>query len=157
MSISSFNGMKLTYHREHKDYDFVKLQKGELKVTVEEGDVYVCNQTCFADWIYLYSTYSPIFTKIVIYKPKNGETKVGLRKMGAFETIMSAIGIKFPEEVTEEPRNVYYSIKQLKEEDGLLCYKNRRPVVIFPEGTKTNGCGILNIDDGVIKLIHDAA
>ena len=48
--------------------------------------------------------YSPIFTTIVIYKPKNGgETKVGLRKLGSIESIMAAIGIKFPEEVNEEP------------------------------------------------------
>lgn len=42
-SVSSFNGLKLSYHREHKDYDFVKLQKGELKVTMQEGELYVCN------------------------------------------------------------------------------------------------------------------
>lgn len=66
MSVSSFNGLKMTYHREHKDYDFVKVQKGELKVELQEGDLYVCNQTCFADWVYLYMTYSPIFTRIVI-------------------------------------------------------------------------------------------
>lgn len=28
---------------------------------------------------------------------------------------------------------------------------------MFPEGTKTNGVGILKIDEGVIKLIDDAA
>jgi len=110
MSISSFNGLKVTYHREHKDYDFIKLQKGELKVTIEPGDLYVCNQTCFADWVYLYMTLSPVFTQIVIVKPTNGPTKVGLRKLGAFETVLAAFGIKFPEEVTEE-NGVYFSVK----------------------------------------------
>lgn len=105
----------------------------------------------------MYMTLSPIFTQIVIVKQKNGQSKVGLRKLGTLETIRCAIGIKFPEEVDEEPNNVYYSVKQLRDEDGFMCLRGTRPVVIFPEGTKTNGLGILNIDDGVIKLIDDAA
>jgi 1-acyl-sn-glycerol-3-phosphate acyltransferase len=41
----------------------------------------------------------------------------------------------------------------LKESSGFLWYRGQRPVVIFPEGTKTNGCGILNIEPDIIKMI----
>lgn len=158
MISSSFNAITPQYHREHKDYDFVKLQKGELKFVMQEGDVYVCNQTCFADWLYLFHNYSPIFTQIVIVKGAKAN-KVGLRKMGTWETIKAAMGISFPEEYEEgkQPAGVYFSVKELRENDGFLWYNPTRPVVIFPEGTKTNGLGILNIEDGVIKLIDDAA
>jgi len=40
--------------------------------------------------------------------------------------------------------------------DGFLCYKGLRPVVIMPEGTKTNGLGVLKIDKDVIKMIERA-
>ena len=44
--------------------------------------------------------------------------------MGYIETIMEALGIRFPEVVEKEYDGVYFSIKKLKEEDGFLCYKN---------------------------------
>lgn len=41
----------------------------------------------------------------------------------------------------------------MKEADGFLWYRGRRPVVIMPEGSKTNGLGVINIDPDVSKLI----
>jgi len=38
-----------------------------------------------------------------------------------------------------------------------MLYKDRRPVVIMPEGSKTNGVGILNIDMEISKIISAAA
>jgi hypothetical protein len=70
---------------------------------------------------------------------------------------MSAIGLRFPEIHKKQQDNVFYSVKELNEKEGLFWYKGMRPVVLFPEGTKTNGMGILNIDDGVVKLIDDAS
>lgn len=40
---------------------------------------------------------------------------------------------------------------------GFLWYRGRRPIVIHPEGTKTNGLGVLNLDDDIRKMIIDAA
>lgn len=62
MSSSSYTNFDQVYHREHKEYDFVKLQKGEVKFKMEEGEVYVCNQTCYIDWVYLWYMFSPTFT-----------------------------------------------------------------------------------------------
>jgi hypothetical protein len=53
VSVSSFNNVKEIYHKDDKGFDFIKSQKGENTVTVLQGDVYVCNQTCFADWMFL--------------------------------------------------------------------------------------------------------
>ena len=66
LSVTSFNNTPMSYHREHKEFDFLKFQKGELTVKDVEGDIYISNQTCFADWVWLLFSYSPLFTKIVI-------------------------------------------------------------------------------------------
>lgn len=97
MNVSSFNNIKETYHREATEFDFVKWQKGELEVTKKDGDVYICNQTSFVDWVYLHWHYSPVFTKIVIVKAQ-GTRKAGLRVLGPLEVILHALGIVFPEE-----------------------------------------------------------
>ena len=156
MQALSFNNPKEQYHREHKDYDFVKFQKGELVVKHREGEVYVCNQTCVADWLFLMQTFSPVFTKIVVVEKSNGERKAGLRILGPIESILAAIGLDLPEVVQKEKSYIYFNVKKLKEEAGFLWYKGQRPVVIFPEGTKTNGLGILNIEPNIIKMINDA-
>ena len=118
-------------------------------MTEVEGDVYVCNQTCLSDWLWLSMKYSPIFTKIVIVEKRNGEVKAGLRPLGILETVWHAVGIHLPETVTEDSPNIYYNITELKEKHGFLWYTGRRPVVIHPEGTKTNGLGILNIEKDI--------
>ena len=90
-------------------------------------------------------------------KLPNGETKTGLRILNTWETITHALGLYFPETISgKDAPGVYFSVKELKEASGFLCCKGRRPVVLFPEGTKTNGLGILNIDSGVIDLIEQA-
>ena len=99
---------------------------------------------------------SPVFTRIVYVELPNGETKVGLRALGLFETFWSAIGLSFPETVTSESSDVYYSIKELINNTGFAHYKGRRPVVIHPEGTKTNGLGVLEIPKELIKMICEA-
>ena len=57
--------------------------------------------------------------------------------------VFEAIGLQFPEKSTTKNANVYSSIKELMENSGIGHYKGRRPIVIHPEGTKTNGLGVL--------------
>lgn len=66
------------------------------------GDVLICNQTSFVDWIFLLSNYSPILTKIVIIKSGTGSTKAGLRILSGTEVMWSALGLVFPEERVEQ-------------------------------------------------------
>ena len=98
MSVTSFNAVEEKYHREEKNFDFCEYQKGHLLVKHVEGDVLVCNQTCFVDWLFLNLSYSPIFTKIVIVQIKEGY-KIGLRPLSTFEMITHGLGINFPETV----------------------------------------------------------
>jgi hypothetical protein len=44
---------------------------------------------------------SPIFTKIVIVELASGETKTGLKALGGLESIKYALGVKFPEIITQ--------------------------------------------------------
>lgn len=92
----------------------------------------------------------------MIVEKANGESKAGLRVLGPWEMITHSMGIRFPEVVKQEDPSIYFSIKELKENYGFLCYKGRRPVVIMPEGTKTNGLGILNIERDIIEMIAKA-
>ena len=62
------------------------------------------------------------------------------------EMFYCALGLKFPETVSTEHAGIYYNIKDLMNNTGVGHYKGRRPVVIHPEGTKTNGHGVLDID-----------
>ena len=101
--------------------------------------------------------YSPIFTKIVIVKAQ-GNRKAGLRVLGLFETMFHAIGIKFPETINSDSNTkVYFNVKELKENAGMLCKNPNVPVVIMPEGTKTNGLGIIDIEKGIVEMIAEAA
>lgn len=58
--------------------------------------------------------------------------------------------------MTNESSNVYFNIKDLIDNSGFAHFKGRRPVVIHPEGTKTNGYGVLEIPIEVVKMICEA-
>lgn len=157
LNVTSFNNIKEQYHREDDGFDFTKWQKNELVVKKLDGDVFITNQTCFVDWLYLILNYSPVFTKIVIVKAQ-GNRKAGLRVLGLFETLFHAIGIKFPETINSDSNTkVYFSIKELKQNNGFLCKNPNVPVVVMPEGTKTNGLGIIDIEKGIIEMLVEAA
>lgn len=102
--------------------------------------------------------YSPIFTKIVIVKAQ-GNRRAGLRILGFFECIWHAIGIQFPETIDSgSTTKVYFSIKELREDASYcFCKKGNVPVVVMPEGTKTNGLGIIDIEKGIVEMIAQAA
>ena len=109
------------------------------------------------DWLYLLLNYSPIFTKIVVVKAQ-GNRKAGLRALGVFETMTHAIGIKFPEVIDSgSSTKVYFNISELKAQNGGICKNKNVPVVVMPEGTKTNGLGIIDIEKGIAEMIIDAA
>ena len=87
--------------------------------------------------------YGPVFTAVAT---RNG--KYGLRKIGFFELPFYAMGIKFPREELKET-NFFTDIEALR----ASLYVKSRPIVVFPEGTKTNGRGLLHIEDDIVKMI----
>ena len=50
---------------------------------------------------------------------------------------------------------MFFSIKELKKNLG-GCYPDLKPIVIFAEGTKTNGQGLIEIENDILKIITDA-
>jgi len=58
-----------------------------------------------------------------------------------------AVGIKFPQRVKEG--DFYSSLRELKDSQ----YVKSRPLVVFPEGTKSNGRGILSFESDIINVL----
>lgn len=75
---------------------------------MQTGDVIISNNVCVADFIFLEMAYSPLFTAVAINKDTG---KFGFRKLGLFETLTHAMGIKFPKEV--ESSQFYDDLKIL--------------------------------------------
>jgi 1-acyl-sn-glycerol-3-phosphate acyltransferase len=113
------------------------------------GDVIISNQVSFLEFIFMEMAYSPCFTAVARNK-KTG--KFGLRKIGMFELPFFAIGIKFPRDV-EDDANFYTSLKALRDSQ----YVKTRPIVVFPEGTKTNGNGVLSFEQDITDILIAAA
>jgi hypothetical protein len=115
---------------------------------IEAGDVIVSNQVSLLEWLFLEMAYSPCFTAVCI---KDG--RYGLRKVGMLEAPFYAIGLKFPREVSESENNFFTDIAALRDSQ----YVRHRPIVVFPEGTKTNGGGILHFQDTCYDILMAAA
>jgi len=129
---------------------FRKNERGELKVNdnVKAGDVIICNNTSIIDFIYLELAYSPLFTVVAIDEVTK---KHGFRKLSLLEIPFHAMGLKFPSEVASN--KVYDDLLAMRESQ----YVKRRPIVIFPEATKSNGRGILNFEPEITEIIINAA
>lgn len=93
MTVFSVNTIVKSYHQDHKDFDFIKNERGDLRVrdVIGAGDVLLCNQVSLLDFVYLEMTYSPVFTAVAT----DGKG-FGLRRIGILELPFFAMGIKFP-------------------------------------------------------------
>ena len=77
--------------------------------------------------------FSPVFVTADLVLGSDG---MGLRVINGFELIKYAIGIKFP----TRRANLCMSFKQLRD----AMYVKNRPLVFFPQCTRTNGRGVLD-------------
>ena len=73
-----------------------------------------------------------------------------------WETFCHALGIVVPE-TQKDDNGVFYNINELRNNSGVMWCRGGRPVVVFPEGTKTNTQGVLAIDKAISKMIVEAA
>ena len=126
-----------------------KQERGELKVrdVIGQTDIIVSNQVSMLDFIFMEMAYAPVFTAVCT---RNG--KYGLRKIGMLELPWYAMGIKLPREELND-KSFFTDLQELR--DSL--YVRNRPIVVFPEGTKTNGRGILEIEPEVVRILVKAA
>lgn len=109
---------------------------------VQSGDVIVSNQVSgVLEWVFMEMVYGPVFTGVAT---RSG--RYGVRKLGLVDIVGHAMGIRFPQEVKENDPNFYTDLTTLR--DSL--YVKNRPIVVFPEATKTNGRGILQIEDDIV-------
>ena len=96
----------------------------------------ICNNVSVLDYLFLEMAYAPLYTAVAINRESG---KYGFRKVALWEIVFYAMGIKFPQEVGRA--QFYDNLQALRDS----CYV-KRPLVLFPEGTKTNGRGILNFE-----------
>lgn len=80
-----------------------------MRDVIQSGDLILSNQTSVLDFLFLEFAYSPVFTAIA-FDSETGQ--VGLRKVGMFETLTFALGLKFPTEV-QATNNFFTDLKQL--------------------------------------------
>ena len=96
---------------------------------LREGDVIIATQHNIMDYLYLIKNYSPIF----VYPCVQGKS-LQLRVLGFFERFKYGMGIQFPPQANDQDFRSLVSIQE--------AYPGRT-IVLFPEGTKTNGVGVL--------------
>lgn len=115
----SLNRVAESFHREDASYDFVKQKTGKLVVdrskhfTAQgsEPTLLIANDTCCLQFVWLWQVLSPVL--VTMDYANDGSGKAGLRALGKFELISSAIGIKNPQQVPAA--SLHSSFKALRE------------------------------------------
>ena len=108
LSTYASSKVKETFHQKDEEFNFIKQKKGELHVDARKHirskdlNILLCNETCIIQFVYLMTTYAPLFTTMD-FDDKSG--KAGIRALGMFEIVWRACGIKFPE---KRPANELY-------------------------------------------------
>ncbi|KAI7860148.1 hypothetical protein BDC45DRAFT_530587 [Circinella umbellata] len=102
--------------------------------SVQSGDIIVTNWTSYIDVIYLAYAYDPVFTQVY------PQGKV--RRIGFWKALRSCTKIPPPplEEQEQEEQEGLYTLRELQQqakENGW------GPIVVFPEGTTSNGRALL--------------
>ncbi|ORX95616.1 hypothetical protein K493DRAFT_282622 [Basidiobolus meristosporus CBS 931.73] len=97
---------------------------------VSSGDIIVVNHTSYIDILYLYFRYDPVFTQVYL-------SNLSVRPLSVWSAL-KACGT-YPE---AEPKSKVqtYSLNELSE---IAKQQNRGPVIVFPEGTTSNGRALL--------------
>ena len=94
------------------------------------------------------TTYAPLFITLD-FDENSG--KAGLRPIQMFEIVKRACGIQLPQ--NKPTKSLYFSFQELRSAQYIIS----RPIVFFPECTKTNGKGVLDMPKRAVRMIKDAA
>jgi len=100
---------------------------------VKPGQLVITNRACIADILFLAMKYNPIFTKVDI----DSKGQVGIRRIKGRELFSFAVGISMPERTKHELFTDFVKFRDSQAD------KDLRPIILFPEGTHSNGRGIL--------------
>ena len=91
------------------------------------------------------------FTPVIVVMDFDSDGKAALRCLGAMERVTRACGIRFPEK-RADASNMFKSFSALR--DSL--YVQSRPLVFFPECTRSNGKGVLQMPKEAVSFISAA-
>lgn len=128
------NATQMNLHPDDTGYHPNPAKRKFDKGKIQNGHLIIANSVCIIDTIFLIQQFSPIFTQIV---KTNG--KYRYRVLGFFERFFVGMGINFPEDAEG------MTLKTLREE------YSAKPIVVFPECTKTNGMGVLEFPESVTE------
>ena len=126
------NSTQLNLHPEDVGYHPNPAKRKFDKGKIQNGHLIIANSICIIDTIFLIQSFSPIFTQICI---DNG--KYRYRVLGFFERFRAGLGLSLPQEAEG------MTLTTLREEYG------SKPIVVYPECTKTNGMGVLEFPESV--------
>ncbi|CAO3616975.1 unnamed protein product [Cunninghamella echinulata] len=118
----------------------VTLRKGRNKASgkksfnASSGDIIVTNWTSYIEVLYLGFRFNPIFTQIIPSKNK-------VRCISLWQAIRSCT--KVPPITLEEANSNESNLYTLKELSEIAKSKNWGPIIVFPEGTTSNGRALL--------------
>ena len=110
--------------------------------------IIISSQSSIIDWLILAKNYSPKF--LYIAKSKDN-AKDAFFELSFFTAFFYGIGIKFPKNNSNET-NKYFNLNNYLEKN-----KKSKPLVIFPEATKTNRLAVLPVRSNLMDEIYDNA
>lgn len=111
-------------------------------------DIIISSQSSIIDWLVLSLNYSPKFLYIAKSKDNRNDAFI---ELSFFSSFFYGIGIKFPKFISTD-KNKYFDLNNYLDKN-----KNGRPVVIFPEATKTNRLAVLPIRSNLMDQIYKRA
>lgn len=123
-------------------YKFKKQSKNK------NPNIILSSQSSIIDWLILAKNYSPKF--LYIAKSKNNENDLFF-ELSFFTSFFYGIGIKFPKNNSKE-KNKYFNLNKYLDNN-----KNGKPLVIFPEATKSNRLAVLPVRSNLMDEIYDIA
>ena len=119
----------------------ISLRKSRDRTTdtsVKQGDLIIANWTSYVDIIYLAYQFSPVFTQVFIDTPRV--------KVISFWEAIQLVG-QSPQ--VAQNQNTLYTLDALAEKAKQAGWG---PVVVFPEGTTTNGRALLKFSSVLDQL-----
>ena len=120
-------------------YKYKKHLKGK------RPNIIISSQSSILDWLILSLNYSPKFLYIAKSKDSKNDAFIELSFFSAF---FYGIGIKFPKYISVN-KTKYFDLENYLDKN-----ENVRPVVIFPEVTKTNRLAVLPIRSNLMDQIY---
>jgi hypothetical protein len=111
-------------------------------------NIIISSQSSIIDWLVLAYNYNPIF--LYIAKSKDNKNDAYMQ-ISFFSFLFYGSGIKFPKYIPTK-KNKYFDLNNYLDNN-----KNGRPVVIFPEATKSNRLAVLDIRSNLMDQIYRRA